>query len=358
MRNSYKDVRVFKTWRNTWIQRVTLLCVVCFFLQSSSAAAGELKRIVVIVTMPVAACEAHLKYFVDQLHDLGYQDGENMALSVIRANGDRQFAEDELRKVLKAGKPDAVATIATLASQAAFNVLEGTEVPIFFFQVSDPVGAGLVEKIGEPSGTNVTGRVFTVPRETWIDLTMRLVAQTIPTKRPVRFGYIHSTYPSSIGDIRELKAIEEKRDDVTFESYPIAYKKVPDGIPEMLADVSKGVESISDNVDFWWEPQGPLGEIDDYTQLLLSRSNIPVAMGSRLKSVKQGALLHITPDLEASGREAATVVDAILHGARPGNIPVTPPDTFQIGINLTTALQLNIVVPPDILNLAGEHIYR
>ena len=70
-----------------------------------------------------------------------------MNLTIIRANGDRQFAEKELQKVLKSGKPDVVATIATLASQAALKVLKDTDVPIFFFQVSDPVGAGLIKKI-------------------------------------------------------------------------------------------------------------------------------------------------------------------------------------------------------------------
>jgi len=81
-------------------------------------------------------------------------------------------------------------------------------------------------------------------------------------------------------------------------------------------------------------------------------------MGQKMESVKLGALLHITPDLEAGGREAAKMVDAILKGADPGKIPVKPPAKFQLGINLTTALKLNIVVPPDILGLAGNHVYR
>jgi putative tryptophan/tyrosine transport system substrate-binding protein len=348
---------ILRALRNNWKIHVIMLFIVSFLSPPSSGIAGEFKRVVVIVTMPVPACEANLKWFVTELNDLGYKDGSNMSLTVIRAKGDRQFAEAEFRRILEAGKPDAVVTIATLASQAALKVLKGTKVPIFFFQVSDPVGAGLINKIGEPTGTNVTGRVFTVPQEIKVDLAMRLVGQTIP-KRPIRFGYIHSTYPSAMGDIRELKAIVEKRNDVRYENYQIKYKKVPGGVPEMLEGVRKGVQTISDKVDFWWEPMCPLGEIDDYTQLLLSQSNIYVAMGQRLTSVKMGALLYMTPDLEAGGREAAKIVDAILNGANPGEIPVTPPARFQLGINISTALKLNIVVPPDILDLAGDHVYR
>ncbi len=344
------------------LQTVALLLLALCSVLPFSATAGELKRVVVIVTMPVPACETHLESFTAQLADLGYKDGENMILTIIRAKGDRQFAEDELRKVLADGRPDAVATIATLASQAAVNVLKETDVPIFFFQVIDPVGAGLIEKTGVPTGTNVTGRIFTVPAQTRMNLILRLTGQTVPenhsTAKAVRFGYIHSTYPSTMGDLRALTAIADQRNDILFEGYAITYKKVPEGTPKMLAAVETGIQSLFGKVDFWWEPQGPLGELKAYTQMLLQSSTVPIAMGQTMESVKMGALLHITPDIEASGREAATFVDAFLQGADPGKIPVVPPGKFQLGINLTTALKLGIIVPPDILDLAGKNVYR
>ncbi len=337
---------------------MAVLAGVIFLGLSFSAAAKPSKNVVVIVTMPVPACEAHLTSFVSHLTELGYKDGENMALTIIRANGDREFAETELQKVVKAGRPDAVATIATLASQAAVAVLKDTDVPIFFFQVADPVGGGLVEKIGEPTGTNVSGRVFTVPAEVRINLAMRLTGQTMPEKKPVRFGYVHSTYPSAMGDMRALTAIEKNRTDMVFDTYEIPYKKVPQGVPEMLAKALDGIHTLSDTVNFWWEPQGPLGELDAFTRLLLDHSAVPVAMGQTMESVKMGALMHITPDLAAGGREAAKLVDAILKGVDPGTIPVTAPAKFTLGINIATALRLHIVVPPDILELAGDNIYQ
>lgn len=218
-----------------------------------------------------------------------------------------------------------------------------TGVPVFFFQVTDPVGAGLVKQIGEPTGTNVTGRVFTVPAQVRMDFAMRLVSQTVPTDRPVVFGFVHSTYPSAMGDIRQLKAIEQQASDFRFAVHTVPYEKGPEGIPAMLATAGQGVQALSDHVDFWWESQEPLGEHPDYTRLLLERSTTPIAMGQTLDSVKMGALMHITPDLEAGGREAADLVAAILEGTNPGTIPVTVPARFQLGINLSTALDLNIV---------------
>ena len=95
-----------------------------------------------------------------------------------------------------------------------------------------------------------------------------------------------------------------------------------------------------------------------YTQTLLENSNVPIVLGTKLDSVKMGALMHVTPNLEASGRETALLADKILKGEDPGQIPVAPPLHFDVGLNLTTALRLKIVIPPDMLQLAGEHVYR
>lgn len=337
---------------------VVMAGIFCGLLLPFYAPAKDVKQVVVVVTMPVPACETHLRYFVDQLEAAGYKDGDNMVLTVIRANGDRQFAETRLSGILEKGRPDAVAAIATLASQAAVTVFKNTGVPVFFFQVTDPVGAGLIDKIGKPTGTNVTGRVFTVPAKVRTDLALRLVTQAIPASRPVVFGYIHSTYPSAMGDFRQLKAIEAQETRFRFAVHDVMYEKGPDVMPALLAAAAQGVQALSDRVDFWWEPQGPMGEHPDYTRLLLDRSAVPIAMGQTMDSVKMGALMHITPDLEAGGREAANFVAAFLQGTDPGTIPVTTPARFQLGINLTTALNLNIVIPPDILALAGNHVYR
>ena len=332
--------------------------IFCGLLMPFFAAASDVRQVVAVVTLPVPACETHLTHFVDRLEQIGEESGIDIDLTTIRANGDRQFAETRLKEVLEKGRPDAVATIATLASQAAVTVFKDTGVPVFFFQVSDPVGAGLIQKIGEPTGTNVTGRVFTVPAEVRTDLAMRLVSQAVPPDRPVVFGYIHSTYPSAIGDLRHLKAVEAQTNDFRIAVLEVTYEKGPDGMPAMLAAAARGVQALSDRVDFWWEPQGPMGEHPDYTRLLRDHSMVPVAMGQTMDSVKMGALMHITPDLEAGGREAADLVMAILKGTDPGTLPVTAPARFQLGINLTTALDLNIVVPPDILALAGNHVFR
>ncbi len=321
------------------------------------ARAAAPKRVILLETMPVAAVAEQSRSFQHHLERMADKSGIPLDLVVLKAEGDRKRAGRLLANALDAGRPRLVATVATMATQTAVERLGGTSTPILFFCVSDPVGAGIVEAVGVPSGTNVTGKVYTVSRRSKIRMTMRLVGQTTAS-RPIRFGFVHSDYPSSVGDINALMSIAEGMPDITFTPYRLPYRDVPDGIPDMLADVKKGIAQLADRVDFWWEPSGPLGETAAYTQTLLAASGTPIAFGTKLGSVERGALLHVTPDWEASGRETAAMAMAILRGADPGAIPVIPPDTFRLGLNLATALKLGIVVPPDLMQLAGPHIYR
>jgi len=336
------------------------IIIIIFFLISGyvmNAVAEQVKRVILMETMPVPAVLEHSRWFQVQLKELGYENGKNIDLVVLKANGDRKLAETLLAAELTKKDPDLVVTVATLASQAAAELLKEKKTPLLFFSVSDPVGAGLIERLNAPTGTNITGKVYTVNREAKIKMILRLAGQT-KTRRPVRFGIIHSTYPSSVGDVRELKLIDKADENIKLIPFEIPYKKVPEGLPFMLDETRKGIEALAGKVDFWIEPLGPLGETTEYTRLLLGDSKVPIAMGTKLDSVKMGALMHVTPNMEASGRETALVADGILKGKDPGRIPVIPPSDFELGLNLTTALKLKIVIPPDLLKMAGKNVCR
>ena len=75
---------------------------------------------------------------------------------ILRAKGDRELVEGLLPAELSKENPDLIVTIATLASQAVAKLLKGKDAPVLYFQVSDPIGAGLIKKINAPSGANIT----------------------------------------------------------------------------------------------------------------------------------------------------------------------------------------------------------
>jgi len=342
---------------------VATICSIAFvfltalYIMESPAFCQDTKRIILLETMSVPVVLQHSQFFIRQMNALGYVQDENMDLLVLKTDGDRKKAERLLNNAVNKQKPDLVVTSATLASQTAKKILGKTKIPIVFMTVSDPVGAGLISKIGVPSETNITGKVHMIDRETRINMVMRIIGSAF-NKKPIRIGFIHSSYPSSLGDLRNLSAVTKKREDIIFLSYQIRYRKVPEGLPAMIEDTIEGIEALNDNVDCWWEPSGPLGEVTEYSHTILTYSTHPIVMGTKLKSVELGALLHLTPKIETSGRETAILADSILKGANPGKLPPLPPTDFDIGINLKTALKYNIVIPPDILKLASKHIYR
>lgn len=337
--------------------RIAVSWLLLALLSVSPCMGKDLKQIILLETMPVKVVIDRSYWFQVQMKELGYHEGVNMNLTILEANGSYSTAESLLKNALKKVQPDLVMTSATLASQAGVKLLRGTNIPQLFFTVADPVGAGLVEKIGVPTGKNITGRVHNITRETKVKLVLQLIGDKIKT-RPIRFGYIHSTYPSVVGDIRDLKAIATNNKNITFITYEIPYRKFPENLDYMLKESLKGLKQLEGKVDFFWEPLGPFAESIEYNKLLQSKATVPVVHGVTRQSVQAGALLYLAPDAEAAGREIGVLADKILKGAAVGDIPVIPPVKFNLGINLTTAQKMNIVIPPNILKLAEKNIFH
>lgn len=308
-------------------------------------------------TMPVTAVLEHSKWFLRQLEELDYRRNDNLDLTILKLQGDRERGVRLLFKELQKGPPDLIVTNATMASQIALEMTKGKGIAQVFVTVSDPVGAGLIKTIGIPTGTNITGRIHMISRKARIELVMNLLAD-YATRPPIKAGFIHSDYPSAVGDIKALIKESQVRKDIEFISQSVKYRSMPAGKAQMLDDVKEAVSKLNDRVDFWWEPSGPLGELNEYTDVLLRNSPHPVIMGTKKASVKAGAILHVTPDPEATGREVAILADAILQGTDPGTLPVTPPSGFDIGVNITSALKHKIIIPPEILTLAKGQVFR
>ncbi len=350
-------MRILKVWRNTIKLSGSFLFVILFFCQPSLGMADELKHIILIETMDVKVVRDRSHWFKVQMKELGYNEGINMELIVLKAKGNFQLAETLLKEALEKRKPDLVVSNATLASKVAANLLKGTDIPQLFVTVSDPIGAGLIDSIGPSTGKNITGRVHNITRETKVKLVLQLVGDKVKT-RPIRFGYIHSTYPSSMGDLRQLNDIAKKNKNIIFTPYEIPYKDFPENIDYMLKELSKGLKQLDGKIDFLWEPLGPFAESIEYNKLLKKQAQVPVVYGANKESTEVGALIYLTPDAEAEGREVGVLADRILKGEDPGSIPVIPPIKFNLGLNLTTAQKMNIIIPPDILKLAKGNIFR
>ncbi|THB71842.1 MAG: hypothetical protein D6E12_00615 [Desulfovibrio sp.] len=334
---------------------ITLL-VVCL-VSGSLTRAHDYPRIVLVETMEVPVVLEHAKWFLKEMEALGYVEGQSAEIVYIKADGNLDLAIERLQAADAEARPDIVATFATLASQAAWEVYGGSEVPIIFGVVADPVGAGIVEAVGEPSGTNITGLVYTLFRERKLEIAMKLARQ-VECGLPITFGIISSDYPSTVGDARAFQELAATDENVEFLVRQFSYQDMPDGLAGMLVDTRSALAELESEVDFWWQSPGPLAEVGEFTQVILEQSELPILYGNTLVAVESGALFTVSPDFEAGGREMARLAHEVLQGHDVGEIPVVMPVAFNLGVNLSTALELQIVVPPDILSLAGENVYR
>lgn len=339
------------------VYRVAIIFVLTNVLTASVSLAQDLKRIVLLETMDVKVVRDRSHWFRVQMKDLGYIEGVNMMLTVLKASGSYARAESLLKAHLSKNHVDLVVTNATLASQAAVKLLKDTSIPQLFMTVADPVGAGIVKDIGVPSGKNITGRVYNISSKTKIKIVLQLVEDKLK-RRPIRFGYIHSSYPSSVGDLKLLQTVAKENKNITFIPYEIEYREIPENIDYMLLGLEKGLQQLEGQIDFIWEPLGPFAESIEYNKRMVNLATVPVVFGINEESLQVGVLMHLSPDPEGEGREVGMLADKILAGAWPGDIPVIPPIKFNLGINLTSADKMGIVVPPSILELAGKNLYR
>ena len=200
--------------------RCFLLCLPLFlyfffFLPEPGNSAEQKKTNILLESMPVPAVLEHSDWFLKELKVLGYIDGKNINIVRLNAYGGRQRAKDLLESSMQTSRPDLVVTNATLASQVAMPILAREKIPQLFFTVNSPVDAGLITALGQVTGTNITGKAYSLAQNVKIENIMQLIGQ-LPLQRPIRCGIIYSSYPSSISDVKALTAETGNRDDLVF----------------------------------------------------------------------------------------------------------------------------------------------
>jgi len=329
---------------------IVILCHILFFSVFNTSFAAT-KNVIIIETMPVKVITEHTQAIIEYFQMLNIKD---INVKVLKADGNKDKAVSLLKDAIAEQKPDAVISLATLASQATYSVLKDTGIPMIFAVVADPIGAGIIEKENKPTGTNVTGRIYSMFRNVKIEMLMRI----LDAKKTIRFGVIHSDYPSSVGDLKGVKMACASYGNIEFVTYEIPYVSDSQQFDKMFAQVKDGVKALEDKIDYWWYVSGPLAETDEYHHIIMSNSKKMVAMGHRVDNVKEGAMMAISPDFAASGREVAKLTLEVLDGKPVGTIPVTTPANFTLSVNLSQIVKHGFTLPSDMLKLAGKNVYR
>jgi putative ABC transport system substrate-binding protein len=281
-----------------------------------------------------------VKAFTDGLRNLGRVEGRNLRTDYRWNAGDAVRARTNAAELV-ASSPDVIVAAST-TNLAALQQASRT-VPTVFVQVSDPVAQGFVASLARPGG-NITGFSaydFSMGGK-WLDL----LKQIAPAVTRVALIFNPDTSPQSKLFLRSIEAAAPAF-GMTVTAPPV----------RSTADIEAAIEGFSRQAT-----GGLIFPTDSFTRLrselivdLVARHRLP-AISASLEFVKAGGLVYYGQDPAEPYLQAATYVDRILKGAKPGDLPVQLPTKFVLVVNLKAARTIGIDVPLQLQQLADEVI--
>jgi len=271
------------------------------------------------------------------LAELGYVEGKNIAFEFRSADNkpDRFPAlVDELIRL----KVDLILVSDPIAALAAKNATK--TIPIVFLLGGDPVVAGLVDSLARPGG-NVTG--FTDIAGVLVGKRLELLKETIPKLSRVAVLWNPRTSPQQWKEsqlaARELGLQLHSMEVSSADKYEGAFKEAAKARSTALAVT-----------------QSPLNNSNPKQIVDLAAKNRLPAIYPRRDFVESGGLMSYGADRTEPYRRVALMIDKILRGTKPADLPVEQPTKFELLINLKTAKALGLTIPPVVMMRAEKVI--
>jgi ABC-type uncharacterized transport system substrate-binding protein len=274
-----------------------------------------------------------------ELRALGYVEGMNIAF-------DYRYAENKLDRLpaladeLVRLKVDVLVTPGTPAAIAAKNATR--TIPIVFFRVSDPVPLGLVDSLSRPGG-NVTG--FTEISEVLAGKRLELFKETVPKLSRVAVLW----NPQNPGNAQQWKESQLPARELGLQLHSMEVSS---------ADKYEGAfkEAVKARSSALLVAQDALaGSNLKLIADLAIKHRLPASY-PRGEFVDNGGLMSYGPDPDESLRRVASMIDKILKGAKPADLPVEQPTKFELAFNLKTAKQIGVIIPQSLLYRADKVI--
>jgi putative tryptophan/tyrosine transport system substrate-binding protein len=322
---------------------VALLCgaALASVLSPLSARAqqqGKLPTIGFLGATTPAIWSAFIPPFQQRLRELGWIDGQNIAIEYRWAEGreDRyaEFADEFVRR-----KVDIIVTASTSAVAAAKNAT--TTIPIVFAAAGDPVGTRLVASLARPGG-NVTG--LSNQQTDLAGKRLEQLHKVVPgLQRIAVMGNVHGLNVAL--EMNEVQSVGPKL-GIEITRLEITKKD----------DIAPGLEALKGRVDGLYVCTDPL--LTTYRGLINTiavNEKLPTIYAFR-EYVLAGGLMSYGPNFPDLFRRAGDYVDKVLRGAKPADIPIEQPVKFDLIINLKTAKALGLTIPETFMMRANEVI--
>ena len=317
---------------------VTALTLVAATSAAAQPAAG-LHRIGFINSGSAAVNASNVEAFRTGLTELGYIEGRNIIVDYRWADGNVERIPRLLHELLTL-KPKVIVSTGgpptVLAAKAATNT-----VPVVFI-TGDPLVEKIVPSMARPGG-NLTG--FALISEALETKRLQLLREVLPSA--TRIGVIwNPASPTMAGVMLDVRAAANRL-NLTLETREARNRAELDFALDALASAKIDAMVVIADVVLGWDRQ----RIVDFA----NQHRLPGIYFWR-EFVEIGGLMSYNTNLPAMYRRAATYVDKILKGAKPGDLPVEQPTKFELVINLKAAKALGITIPQSLLLRADEVI--
>src|SRR6516164_3838157 len=285
-----------------------------------------------------AAAQSHLTAaFLQRLRELGWTEGRNLKIEYRWGEGrNERFAEIAAEFVrLKVDLILTHNTPPTLAAKQATSVI-----PIVFATAGDPVGTGIVASLARPGG-NITG--LSGQAADTAGKRIELLRDLIPDLR--RLAILADVSPLIVLEMAEVQGAARAfaLETATFEI-------------RRAEDIAAAFEALQGRAQALYVPASPIFFVNRISINIFALTARLPTMYTVRESVEIGGLISYGPNWPNMWSRAADVVDKVLRGAKPADIPVEQPTKFDFVMNLITAKALGLIVPPSLLARVDEVI--
>ena len=275
------------------------------------------------------------------LRGRGYIDGQTIIIEYRYTDGRSDRAAELATELIRLKIDLMVVAGGDLWVRAAKNATK--TIPIVMVgSGTDPVEAGLVESLARPGG-NVTGLTNLITEVSGKRL--ELLKETVP--KLTRVALIYD--PARSSNVLEVKEVQAAADALRLKIAPSEVRTVAD-FEQVFTALKK------DRADALYVAQGPLMNAN---QKRIVSSAVKIRLPSvyvRRDFVNAGGLMSYGADFADSYQRIATYIDRILKGAKPAELPVEQPTKFELVVNLRTAKQIGLTIPPSVLARADKVI--
>ena len=281
-----------------------------------------------------------MQAFQQGLRDLGYVEGQNLVIEYRYGEG----KAERLREVAAELVQLLVDVIVAVGASGTRGAQRATRtIPIVMTGNYDPVGEGFVASLARPGG-NITG--LSNLRAALIGKQLEFLQETVPQSR--RIAVLAN--PASPGHAPLLHNLTVAAEALTLSLHVVEVRRA-EALDEAFAAM---VRAGADALVVFAEPQ-LITPLRGRIAALAATRRLP-AMCATKDYVEAGCLMSYGPSPHDISRRAAVYVDKILQGAKPADLPVEQPTTFDLVINLKAAKAIGLTMPPSVLFQAAEVI--